>query len=151
MNPKKTDKVRVVFDTTAQFEGIPHSGDLLKGPDLLNSLIAILILFCLGQYAVIADIEQMVHQVRVRDFETFMANILCYGINGLRCVANYRLKRCAKNQSNYFMCRTLTVEYAEKEFYLDDLLKSNDSEKYLLTLSKKLSEMLSNCSFRLTK
>ena len=34
---------------------------------------------------------------------------------------------------------------------MDNFLKSTDSEKYLLTLSKELIEMLSNCSFHLTK
>ena len=37
--------------------------NLLKDPDLLNSLIAILIRFRLGQYAVISDIEQMFHKI----------------------------------------------------------------------------------------
>ena len=34
---------------------------------------------------------------------------------------------------------------------MDDILKLNNSEKYLLALSKDLVKMLSNCSFRLTK
>ena len=33
---------------------------------------------------------------------------------------------------------------------MDDFLNSNDSEKYLLTWSKQLSEMLPNCSFCFT-
>ena len=34
---------------------------------------------------------------------------------------------------------------------MDDFLKLNYSEKYMLTLSKELIKILSNCSFRLTK
>ena len=53
------------------------------------------------------------------------------------------------DQPNNFDAKT--VECVEKDFYMDDFLKSNDSGKYLLTLLKELIEMLSNCSFRLTK
>ena len=72
-----------------------------------------------------------------------------FGKNDSHCVANYGLKKCAKDQSNNF--DTKTVDCVEKAFYMDDFVKSNDSETYLLKLSKKLIEMLSNCSFRLTK
>ena len=65
------------------------------------------------------------------------------------CVANYGLKKCAMDQSNNFDAKT--VECVERDFYMDDFLKPNNSEQYLLTLSKELMEMLSNCSFRLTK
>ena len=57
LNHRKPDKVRLFLDAGAKFKGISLNDDLLKGPDLLNSLITILILFHLGQYAVISDIE----------------------------------------------------------------------------------------------
>ena len=54
-----------VFDAGTKFKVIFLSNNLLKGPDLLNTLITILICFHLGQYAVIADIrEQMFHQLK---------------------------------------------------------------------------------------
>ena len=56
------------------------------------------------------------------------------------CVANYGLKKCAMDQSNSFDVKT--IECVEKAFYMNNFLKSNDSEKYLLTLSKELTEML---------
>ena len=52
------------------------------------------------------------------------------------------------DQSNNFDAKI--VECVE-DFYMENFFKSNDSEKYLLTLSKDLMELLSNCSFCLTK
>ena len=66
-NPYKLDKVRAVFDTGANFKSIYLNDNLLKDPDLLNSLITILTRFCLSKYAVIDDIEQMFHQLKVRE------------------------------------------------------------------------------------
>ena len=120
----------------------------------------------MGQYAVIADIEQMFHQLKVREsdqdvlrffwwtikFENpvgYVMTVHLFGKNDSPCVANYGLKKCATDQSNNFNVKT--VDYLEKDFCMDDFLKLNDSEKCLFTLSKELIEMLSNCSFRLRK
>ena len=120
----------------------------------------------MGQYAVITDIEQVFHQLKVIEsdqdalrflwrttkFENpvdYVMIVHLFGKNDSPCVANYVVKKCAMDQPNNFDAKT--VECVEKDFYMDDFLRSNVSEKYLLTLSKELIEMLSNCSFRLTK
>ena len=72
-----------------------------------------------------------------------------FGKNDLACVANYGLRKCTKDQLSNFDVKT--VSCVGKDFYMDNLFKSSDSEKYLLPLSKELIEMLSNCSFHLTK
>ena len=66
MHPKKPNKVRVVFDASAKYENDSLNNHLLKGPDLINNLVSILIQFRLGKYAVTADIEQMFHQIKVK-------------------------------------------------------------------------------------
>jgi len=39
--------------------------NLLTGPDLLNNLVGILMRFCNEEIGVMADVQQMFHQVRV--------------------------------------------------------------------------------------
>ena len=56
---KKTNKIRVVFDSSCKFEGMSLNDVLLQGPDLLNRLDGVLLRFRREPYAVVADIEQM--------------------------------------------------------------------------------------------
>ena len=63
----KPDKIRVVFDAGAKCNNTSLNEHLLKGPDLLNKLVSILMRFRLGEFAVVGDIEQMFHQVKVRE------------------------------------------------------------------------------------
>ena len=42
---KKPEKIRVVFDFSAQFQGMSLTSELLQGPDLTNNLVGILLRF----------------------------------------------------------------------------------------------------------
>ena len=45
-HPSKPDKIRVVFDCIAEFQGISINKELLSGPDLTNQNIGVLTRFC---------------------------------------------------------------------------------------------------------
>ena len=65
-HPHKPEKVRVVFDSAAKYCGISLNSVLLQGPDLANNIIGVLMRFREEDIAVMADIEAMYYQVRVR-------------------------------------------------------------------------------------
>ena len=67
LNQYKPVKVRVVYDAPAKYRKCGLNHHLLKGPDLLNNLVSIVIRFRLGQFAVTSDIKQMFHQACVRE------------------------------------------------------------------------------------
>ena len=69
-HPKKKDKIHVVFDTAAEFNGVSLNKLLLSGPDLTNNLLGVLLRFCQDPVALVADIEQMFGLSR-RNTETF--------------------------------------------------------------------------------
>ena len=66
--PRK-NKIRVVFDCSAKYQGVSLNDRLLQGPDLTNSLQGVLTRFPVGAIAFIGDIESMFYQVRVPVFQ----------------------------------------------------------------------------------
>ena len=65
LNVNKPNKVRVVFDAAAKFDGISLNDRLYHGPELTNNLVGVLICFREEETAFTADVEAMFHQVRV--------------------------------------------------------------------------------------
>lgn len=66
-HPQKPDQIRVVFDSSAQQNGVSLNSVLLTGPDINNSLLGVLIRFRKESVAVTADIQQMFYCFLVRD------------------------------------------------------------------------------------
>ena len=65
LNPKKPDKLRVVFDCAAKHAGLSLNDRCYQGPDFNNRLIDVMLRFRQHQYAVMGDIEAMYHQVKI--------------------------------------------------------------------------------------
>ena len=66
-HPSKPGKIRMMFDCSAEFNGRSISKELLSGPDLINQLVGVLIVFRQEQVAVIGDTESMFYQVWVSE------------------------------------------------------------------------------------
>ena len=66
-NENKPNKMRTIFDTAGEYDGMSLSKALLTGPDLLNNLVGVVVLlrFRNHKFAIAADIEGMYHQVRI--------------------------------------------------------------------------------------
>lgn len=62
-NPRKLDKICVVFDSSCQSKGISLNNVLLSGPSLMNSLLGVLMRFCHEPTSFVTDIQQMFHSI----------------------------------------------------------------------------------------
>ena len=75
-HPQKPEKIRVVFDSAAETDGVSLNKLLLSGPDFTNSLLGVPLRFRQNSTAFVADIEQMFHSFIVeedhRDFLRFL-------------------------------------------------------------------------------
>ena len=65
VHPRKPEKVRVVFDCAARYRGTSLSNRVLRGPDLTNKLVGVLLRFREEPFSLMADIEAMYHQIKV--------------------------------------------------------------------------------------
>ena len=109
-NKSKPDKIRVAFDAGANYNNTSLNEHLLKGTDLLNNLVSILMRFHFGKFPVIGDIEQMFHQVKVKEtdrnalrfvwrespyqnFSDFQMSTHLFGKIDSPCCANHALKK----------------------------------------------------------
>ena len=166
VNSNKPGKVRVVFDVAAQFQNTSLNKNLLKGPDYLNSLVGILLRFRRDNFAAMADIEQMYHQIKVKEsdqdalrfvwrntpeeeIDDHKMTVHIFGKIDLPCIANWVIKRTASDQSNKYPVNIINTIH--EKFYMDDYLNCFSSEERAIDTIQKVISILSNGGFRLTK
>ncbi|KAK7885901.1 hypothetical protein WMY93_025522 [Mugilogobius chulae] len=167
-HPQKPSQIRVVFDSSAQWDGVSLNDVLLQGPDLNNSLLGVLMRFRTGPIGVLADIEQMFHCFVVREdcrdvlrflwyrdnlpgnkVVEYRMRVHIFGNSPSPAIAIYGLRRAAKElERDYSSHTTLLVE---SHFYMDDALLSFTSETEATETVEQLQEMLAISNLRLHK
>ncbi|XP_056003773.1 uncharacterized protein LOC130049788 [Ostrea edulis] len=148
-HPQKPGQARVVFDSSAKFNGLSLNDVLLTGPDLVNSLLGVLMRFRREPVAILADIQKMFFYFRVepkhRNFLRFLWHEdcdlnkplvqfrMCVHVFGNRpspAVATFGLRLCIQGAD------PKVVEYIDKDFYVDDGLASLPTPSNAITLVK---------------
>lgn len=72
---KKPDQIEVLFDSSAECQGVSLNQQLLRGPEFMNSLVGVLSCFCRENIAAMCDVEQMFHSFHV---DPKHRNFLCF-------------------------------------------------------------------------
>jgi hypothetical protein len=167
VNPKKPEKLRVVFDAAASFKGTSLNSQLVTGPDLLNNLFGVLQRFRSKPIALVADVADMFYQVKVPQEDSDALRFLwkenlaqpgtadvykmlvhIFGASDSPCCANYALRRTAQDCKHI---DKLTLNTINDNFYVDDMLKSVNDVDTAISLSSNISDVLSAGGFHLTK
>ncbi|XP_071956865.1 uncharacterized protein [Antedon mediterranea] len=167
-HPQKPGKIRVVFDSSAQFQDTSLNNVLMSGPDLVNGLLGVLIRFRQDPVAFVADIEQMFYSFQVveehRDFlrflwfedndpskvlRTYRMKVHIFGNKPSPAVATLGLRKTAQEGESEFGADAR--EFVEKNFYVDDGLKSLATSDEAIDLLKRTQAMLATANLRLHK
>lgn len=167
-HPHKPGKVRVVFDCAAKYKGTSLNEQLLSGPDLTNSLVGVLTRFREEPVALVADIEGMFHQVRVKpedhdalrflwwpdddmskELIEYRMQVHLFGSTSSPSCASFCLRKTADDHKENF--DEDVINTVKRNFYVDDCLKSTTTVEAAVNLASDLSELLAKGGFRLTK
>ncbi|RXN19135.1 gag-pol fusion poly [Labeo rohita] len=71
-----TTPVRLVWNSSQSFRGVSMNDLLMKGPDVLNQIRAVLLRFRSGAYAALGDIKKMYNSVWLEDREVHLHRFL---------------------------------------------------------------------------
>lgn len=167
-HPRKPEKIRVVYDCSAKYQGISLNDILLTGPDLTNTLVGVLLRFRQDEVAVMADIAKMFHQVRVpeddsdylrffwwpqgdvsKPMQKYKMTVYPFGTVCSPSTVNYAVHQTAydfKDKYSNEACEILLTN-----MYVDDLLLSCKSADKAIKLSKEVCELFNETGFKLTK
>lgn len=168
VHPQKPEKLRIVFDCAATHKDTSLNEQVLQGPDLTNRLLGVLLRFRREPVALMADIAQMFHQVKVPlkerdvlrylwwpdgDFDcppqVYRMTVHLFGGTWSPSCCSFALRHTAlENQLSF---SPDTVRIVLEDFYVDDCLTSTDSEDKAIVLVGELCELLAKGGFRLTK
>ena len=165
-HPQKK-KIRVVFDGSAKYNGSSLNDNLLQGPDLANSLVGVLTRFRQAPIAFTADIESMFYQVRVpqkqhdylrflwwtdgeldKDPDEYRMAVHIFGAASSPTIANYALRSTAEGIKETDSEAASTIE---RNFYVDDCLRSVETEEEAVELVNRVREGCAKGGFHLTK
>ena len=91
-NPSKPRKIHVVFDGTTLYKGTSLNDQMMTGPDLLNSLVGVIMRFPLRAAAIIVDMQTMFFQVRVIEKDQPSLRFLWRGPNRDRPLMSARCR-----------------------------------------------------------
>lgn len=166
-HPKKPDKLRVVFDCSARYDGISLNDYLLQGPDLMNNLTGILLRFRQHPVALICDVEKMFHQFHVckadRDFLRFLwwrngdlkeqpqeyrMKVHLFGASSSPGCVNYGLRHLAEGSRDQY---PLGFDFVMNNFYVDDGVTSVQTTADAIQLAREARELCAIGGLRLHK
>lgn len=164
-NPNKPGKLRLVFDAACKSNGISLNDMLLKGPDRYNLLLGILYKFREGTVAICGDIQEMFHQVLIRDEDLAAQRFLWRGKDREKPPETYVMKAmifgaiCSPSSAQEIKNRNALENGREyptaseaiiSRHYVDDYLDSFNSEEEAYQALEQVSEVHALGGFNIT-
>ncbi|XP_070403557.1 uncharacterized protein [Nothobranchius furzeri] len=165
LNPHSvTTPVRVVWNSSQRFEGVSLNELLMKGPDVLNQIRAVLLRFRDGKYAALGDVRKMYNSVWLEDREMHLHRFLWreseeetlgeYAVTRVNmgdkpagCIAQVAMRETAKLPA--FAHLKEEQEVIQHDSYVDDILTSHKSLDQLKVITTNVKLILKAGGFEL--
>jgi len=159
-------KPRLVFEAAARSHGKCLNDFLLKGPDLLRPLPAVLMRFRMHLIGLTGDIKEMFHRVHLKKEDQPCQTILFRGMNRNTTPTEYIMPRlffgsasspCSaiytkdKNADEHYETFPEAVKAIKADYYMDDYLGGKDEEDEAIKLRKEITEIHANGGFGMVK
>ncbi|XP_075157943.1 uncharacterized protein LOC142231210 [Haematobia irritans] len=163
-NKNKPGKSRVVWDAAAKSGGLSLNSFLLKGPDLMASLPAVLFKFRQNAVAICGDIEEMFHQVHIRpddrdvqrflwrdcdqnrEPDVYVMDVMIFGATCAPSISQYIKNLNADKFKNEF---PLAAKSIKQNHYVDDLLDSVENPVDAIRLITEVSYIHRQAGFNI--
>ena len=155
-----TDKMRIVFDCSVKLGQVSLNEALLQGPDLMNSLLGILLRFRSNTVALSCDIQKMFHQFYVGESDRDLLRFLwwpegdlgkepyhfrmcvhLFGATSSPGVATFGLRKIATDFGPRIS--PSATHFIQNNFYVDDGLLSVHSVTEAVEIFRGTREILS--------
>ncbi|XP_063363571.1 uncharacterized protein LOC134652330 [Cydia amplana] len=148
-NPNKPKKIRLVFDAAALNQGQSLNDFILEGPDMLQSLIGIMLRFREGAFAVTADVEEMFLWRAARRSgapDMYRMKSMVFGIASSPFLAHSVRNYNAYAQENRY---PRALEDIVRNHYMDDYVSSYENEADAIACAEEVSACHQQAGFHL--
>lgn len=152
-----TTPVRLVWNSSQRFKGVSMNDILLKGPDVLNPIRAVLLRFRRGVYAALGDIKKMYNSVWLEEKEVHLHRFLWrddqsekieeyvitrvnIGDRPAGCIAQLAMRETAKLTEFTHLHEGCKV--IEEDSYVDDILTSHNDQERLREITGDVEKIL---------
>ena len=153
---------RIVFNSSAKCNGYSLNDYWAKGPDLMNSMLGILLRFREGQIALVGDIRKMYHSVHLslldqhthrflwrnleveREPDTYAMTRVCFGDKPAGAIATVALRKTVEEYKDQY---PRAVDVILKNTYVDDIIDSFEDVTEAGLVKDNVDEMLKSGGF----
>ena len=166
-HPKK-NKIRVVFDCSAEHRGTSLNSQLLQGPDMGNNLVGVLIRFRKEIVGLSCDVEGMFNQVAVSEEDRNLLRFLWWRQGDITAdPAEYRMTTHLFGATSSPACAMIALQetanryedssskkaanFVRRDFYVDDGLTSTTDVDSAVALAKSTIDLCAKGGFNLHK
>ena len=165
LSPNIPDKIRRICNAKAPQSGISVNYKLFAGPDLLGSMLGILLRFLQGAITIKRDIEMMFMQIGVRQTDKLYLRFMWRQLNNPELEV-YEYQRHITGAGDSPACANFVLQHTAKDdiedppnsleiiqriFYMDDMVAPFSDTITAFTTAKDVKDTLKKSKFNLTK